>query len=409
MKSKFQSTVTIISVLFTLGLPVHIYASANESYSLSDLEVLASDNSYIEFFDHAFDIRPSERSEVWKKMMEKMGEGYLKALSQKELLNRSDFQRMESLMSHNVLKTNEFFRQSRQEIGLKWFRQCFGEQSSPTSGCWIDLANYWAPDRQEADMAARLLAIVAPFLNSSQSKSSLRKNLKQNAKINEVFILHPMLITSIAGLQCSKPEIRSVVWTQALKDWSQATVTQNFVKTLEKWAHPKCWDTIAEWSRQFFKSGANQNQLDLAYELLTYKKTITLQERDLYLTNYLLASPTSGDLFNIAWNRIQELGFKPHERDQLLMHFKKWRPLPGKIFADINLTKRKTLSKHLKRHFPEYIDYYAHVCIDFYGAKKRFPDGNPALYCREMFDLAGTEKDLLPLATIESFKQSLAL
>lgn len=409
MKFNFHHTLSFIGVLFTLAGPINLSAAPTELYTLSDLEILSNDNSFEEFFAHAFDIRPTERTEVWKKMMERMGENYLQALDRKDLLDRHDFQQMENLMSHNVLKQNEFFRQGRQKVGLKWFRQCFNEQPAANSPCWHDLALFWAPDRQEIDLAPRLYSVVAPYLHASQAVDPTDAKQKPRTLINAVFILHPMLINPISGLQCTKPEMTKVVWTQALKEWEQSLSPQGFNKSLESWAHPQCWDSIATWSKQFFKTGASQNELDLAFQLLSYKNKLTPMERDLYLTNYLLSSPARGDLFNLAWNRIQELGLRPQEREQVLKRLKNWRPLPGKIFGDSDLVKRKAISLHLKRHFPEFIDFYAHTCIDFFGGKKRFPQGNPAHNCREMFELAGQEKDLLPISTVESFKQSLTL
>ncbi|MFP5459502.1 MAG: hypothetical protein ACLGG7_12270, partial [Bacteriovoracia bacterium] len=53
---------------------------AAQGYTMGDLEALEKERSYSEFFSHALDIRPSERTEYWKTMVQNMGESYLKLL-----------------------------------------------------------------------------------------------------------------------------------------------------------------------------------------------------------------------------------------------------------------------------------------------------------------------------------------
>lgn len=385
------------------------WAQQVASYGLTDLEILEREKAYTEFFAHAFDVRPSERTDYWKKMMENMGEGYLRSLSTKTRLDRSDYRLMESLMGQSVLRQNEFFIQRRQDVALKWFQQCLTDDSTPTSPCWQDLLSFWEKDRQDIDLAPRLMTLVSPFLALGKVTDAGDSKQRARAAIDEMFILRPMLLDPIAGAQCKKAEVRQVVWAEATNRWNSTMTPQNYVRDLLNLAHASCWDSITQWSRAFLLNGGTATELDVTYQLLMRQGEITPIERDLYLVSYLLGSPARGDLFNLAWNRVQELGLNPSERDKLLVYFKRWHPLPGMIFADLDLTKRRTVTRHLRQHFPEFIDYYAHICIDFFGGKKRFPDGNPAHACREMFDLATNEKDLLPTPMVEIFKQSLLL
>lgn len=104
---------------------------------------------------------------------------------------------------------------------------------------------------------------------------------------------------------------------------------------------------------------------------------------------------------------MQELATQPAQREAIMKVLKAWHPLPGDLFTDLDLTKRRTVARHLQRFFPEYLDFYARTCVEFFGGKRRFPEGNPASNCHELFELAGQEKGLLPGATVETFKQSL--
>lgn len=396
-------------LLFILTASGHAQVPGTTVYSLADLEILERERAHAEFFAHAFDVRPSERGELWKKMMENMGETYLKTLAGKTRLERSDFRMMEDLMKQSVLRQYEFFIQRRQTVALKWFQQCLSENSNPDSPCWQDLLSFWEKDRQDIDLAPRLLTTVAPFLALHPVTDSAAPSQRARAEITPLFILRPMLQDPIAGAQCRKPDVREVVWQEAIKRWNNTMTPAKYLQELGPIAHASCWDELTQWARSFLIEGGTGPELDVTYQLLLRQGEMTPIERDLYLVSYLLGSPARGDVFNLAWNRVQELGLRAQEREKLLEHFKRWRPLPGLIFADLDLTKRRAVTRHLRQHFPEFIDYYAHVCIDFFGGKKRFPDGNPAHSCRQMFELANSEQDLLPAPMVEVFKQSLTL
>lgn len=375
-------------------------ATPSSSYSMTDLESLESERSYDEFFAHVHDIRPSERNDYWKKMVENMGEGLLKAYLARTRLERGDFQQMERLMSIPTLHQNEFYRQRRQEVGLKWLQQCLADLPTPDSPCWQDLQAFWEKDRQEPDIAFRLLAVVGPYLPPKGALSG---------KLTPLFILSPLLLSDLAQSQCPRREIREVVWTNTLEAWRATINPQSFPTTLKTLAHPSCWTALRPWLLAQLHQGAGPDELDLTFTILELNGGTTPLDKDLYYLSYLLGSPARGDTFNLAWNRLQELRHRPQEREQLLALLKAQSPLPGAIFADLDLAKRRAIVRHLRSNFPEYLDFYAHTCVDFFGGKKRFPEGNPALACREVFDLAGTEKDLLPAPVVENFKRGLNL
>ena len=64
-------------LFITFFLPVSWAATP---YTLADLEVLVSEESHKEFFQHALDIRPSERQDAWKSMVSKMGDLYSRTI-----------------------------------------------------------------------------------------------------------------------------------------------------------------------------------------------------------------------------------------------------------------------------------------------------------------------------------------
>lgn len=381
------------------------HPSAAQSYTQADLEALEKEQSYSEFFAHAMDVRPTERTEYWQTMVQNMGEGYLKSLLKKNRLEEADFQQMERLAGWKALAGFEFFRIKRQEVATRWFTQCFQENSTPESSCWKDFVAFWEIDRQEPDMAPRLLTLLTPYLGKSGDPSNPLHRARLT--VNAYFILKPLLTSPVAELQCKKPELQDILWQKLNNEWELNLKQKSFTAFLKELAHESCWQALHPRIHQLWMTGAAPQDLSLGYLFLKSQGALTETERDLFYLSYLLNSPARGETFNLAWARIQELGKKPQLREELLATLKKWSPLPGELFNDLDLIKRRAVSRHLQRHFPEYLDHYAHVCVDFFGGKKRFPDGSPALHCRQLFDLAASEKDLLPEALIQTFKASL--
>jgi hypothetical protein len=396
-----------VKQLFALILCTLIttHSSAAQSYTQADLEALEKEQSYSEFFAHAMDVRPTERTEYWQTMVQNMGEGLLKSLLKKNRLEQEDFKQMERLHGWKVLANNEFFRIKRQEVATRWFTQCFQENSTPESPCWKDFVAFWEVDRQEPDMAPRLLTLLTPYMGENGDAANPLHRARLT--VNPYFILKPLLISPLAELQCKKPELQDILWQKLKREWNLNLKQKSFTAFLNELAHESCWQALHERTHQLWKNGAPAEELTLSYLFLKSQGALTDNQRDLFYLSFLLTSPARGETFNLAWARLQELGKKPSLRDALLKTLKAWSPLPGELFNDFDLIKRRAVTRHLQRHFPEYLDHYAHVCVDFFGGKKRFPEGNPALYCRQLFTLAEGEKDLLPTAVIETFKTSL--
>jgi hypothetical protein len=49
-------------------------------------------------------------------------------------------------------------------------------------------------------------------------------------------------------------------------------------------------------------------------------------------------------------------------------------------------TKKRVVLRHFKTYFPEYFDFYADQCVNYYGGKGVFPSGNPTIHCQELMN-----------------------
>jgi hypothetical protein len=399
VKALSLSFIALLSILWAPGLKA-------QSYTLVDLEALEKERSYDEFFAHALDIRPSERTDYWKTMVQNMAEGHLQLLLRKNRLEHADFLHMQKLTDWSVLKSHEFFRLKRQELGLKWLAQCLQDNGAANSPCWQDVLAYWEKDRQDPDIAGRLLTLLSPYLASALPVAS---NPTHQARmlVTPLFILAPVLKSPLAELQCQKPEFQDVLWNSMRESFTQNFKNRTFSALMSEIATPECWKALIPGARQNWKTGSDELTLQLSYLLLKFQNQLEPLEQDMFYVYFLLNSPARGETFNLAWGRLLQLKDLPRERDKILSAFKLWRPLPGNIFTDLDLSKRRSVTRHVQQNFPEYIDHYALTCVDFYGGKRRFPEGNPALHCRELFDLAADVLGILPAPTIEAFKRAI--
>lgn len=379
---------------------------AQSKYSMVDLEALEKERSFKEFFAHALDIRPSERTEYWQTMTRNMGEEYLKSLLQKLQLDHGDYLHMEELTSWPALKNYEFWRLKRQEVAMRWFQQCLKQNPTPGAVCWQDLVNFWEADRQEPDLAIKILHLVTPYL-AATAPNELDPTHKARALVSDYFILAPLLRSNLSELHCKKPEVQKVVWNKLTGLYRTNFKSEGFTQLLNQVANKECWIQLEPLMHGMWERGASSDELTLAYLVLRSQNALTAFEQDLFQVTYLLTSPGRGEMMNRAWARLKELSSLPKQRDQILAHLKRWHPLPGDVFGDLDPVKKRALARHFKQNFPEYLDLYAHTCLDYFGGKRSFPEGNPAIYCRELFDLSQTESGLLPQSLIESFKASL--
>ena len=77
---------------------------ARPYYDLKDLEVLTIQKNYLEFLNHAHDIRPSKRGKKWKDMVQKMALGYINQLLNFKSFEQKNFDFVERLNSWSSFK-----------------------------------------------------------------------------------------------------------------------------------------------------------------------------------------------------------------------------------------------------------------------------------------------------------------
>lgn len=367
---------TGLLLLISFFLPV---TWAETPYTLADLEVLVSEESHKEFFQHALDIRPSERQDAWKTMVSKMGDLYSRTILQKSDITRTDFLKIEELFSWNALKTDDVFKLRRRDIGLTYLNKCLKAENP----CWTDLKNFWEKDKSDADTAYKLAEMV---------------NGVENSPITSWSLMEVALKSPLSEFYCKKDFVMTALWGKIEIDYVKLGPEGDLMKKIDQTIHPDCVPILVSEARKRLNTPPKVFDRELAFQILKSQSKADQLTTDFFYTVYLLDNPSQGELFNYSWNRVRELGGTITRRENVLAKLKSLDPLPDAIMSSLDQTKKRVVLNHFKTFFPEYLDHYTDQCTKFYGGKGSFPSGNPTINCQKFMS-----SELAPLI-IDDYK-----
>ncbi len=346
-------------------------AFAGDLYTLADLEVLVKEEGHREFFAHALDIRPSERLEPWRGMVTKMGERFGQKVLMGPEVERRDFQKIEELYIWPVLRNDDVFKLRRQEIGLRYLKQCFKQTLVSPAPCREELKSFWEADPTDADTAYKLAELTLGV---------------SNAPISTWSFLEVALKSNLSEFTCKKDFVLTALWGKIEIDYVRLGPEGDLAKKIDQTIHPDCLPPLISEARRRLARPPKVLDRELAFQILKSQGKATPEVTDFFYTVYLLDNPAQGELFNLSWNRVRELGGTVGRRDEVLKQLRELDPLPDSILGSMDQTKKRVVLRHFKTYFPEYFDYYADQCVNYYGGKGAFPAGNPTIHCQDLMN-----------------------
>jgi hypothetical protein len=372
----------LLLLILVLNSPVW----ARAEYTLQDLEALAKEGSYKEFFEHALDVRPSERLESWKSMVTRMGDEIGRKVLENSEIERKDFLKIEELYTWPALKSDDVFKVRRQEIGINYFRKCLKTENP----CWSDFKNFWEKDKENPETAFKLAELA---LN------------KESSPVSTWNLLEVSLKSPLSEFYCKKDFVMNALWGKIEIDYIKLGTEGDLMKKIDQTVHPDCLPTLISEAKNRLNRPSRIQDREIAYQILKSQSKADEALTDFFFTVYLLDNPAQGELFNYSWNRIRELGGTITRRERVLKKLKSLDPLPDELFSSLDETKKRVVLKHFKTYFPEYLDFYTDQCIKFYSGKGSFPQGNPTIHCQRFMssDLAPT---ILDDFTIKKFQEA---
>lgn len=336
-------------------------------YTLLDLEVLVSEDAHEEFFQHALDIRPSERLETWKSMVSRMADSYSRKVLSKSDISKNDYSTVEDLYSWPSLKNDDIYRSRRQAIGLRFLGKCL--KADPP--CWNEVKLFWEKDKSDPDTAFKLAELAS---------------LYESSPIPTWDFLEVALKSPLSEFYCKKDFAMNTLWSKIEMDYVKLGPVGDLMVKIDKTIHPDCLPSLIKEAHKRLNTPPKVLDRELAFQILKSQSKDSQEISDFFYTVYLLDNPSKGELFNYSWNRVKELGGTVSRREKVLEKLKSLDPLPDTIFSTLDEKKKKVVLMHFKSYFPEYLDHYTDQCVSYYGGKGTFPAGNPTLHCQDFMN-----------------------
>jgi len=344
------------------------------TYDMKDLAILGQEKNHLEFFAHMLDLRPQDRQAQWKTLVEEMAIGFTGKVLKNQHYSEENLQAIENLAKLPLLKNNEFFINHYSQIIVKYLGQCL-KTPGHEKFCLKKLETLWKSLPGDQDLAFNLGNLIV--------EHNLNRDPWDFFKISAK--------SEMGHFYCQKPALQTIL-LKKIKEISQSTTSDaQKLSLFNQLAHSDCWAQLDQLLISYMSRPGHQWNM-LAFEVLTLRNKLDSANSDLYNTQYFLGGPKRKSLFNSSWNSIKELGQDFSRREKVLKQLKKMDPLPGHLFSQFDMKKRKVLLKHLHQNIPEYLDFYALNCIQFYGGLKEFKNGNPTLDCAGLFKASKGEE-----------------
>ena len=338
-------------------------AGGEGGYTIKDLEILESQGNYPDFFLHAKDIRPALRSEYWKKMVRHMAVGWLDYKLKRNIFDAESFERIEKIAGWPTLQRDHFFQLKRGEYAVRMLESCFSGRKEEHPSCLKRMEQFWVRSDKIPATGYRLAGLLARHKRSGGWR-----------------YLSDILIKEEAAVYCEQQSVQDE-FLKVVEDWN---VSDGIAAWIDKMIHPSCWKSMAEGLKNvLWKRGHTVEEK--VFKILVAKGALGEEDKDFYYALFILNDPRVGKTFNLAWNRMKELGENFSRRQKVLQRLIKLDPLPDAVVGTSEMSKRKTLLDFFSRHFPEYFNHYGKVCLNYLEGKGSFPQGNPTVRCRDFF------------------------
>lgn len=337
-------------------------------YTIEDLRVLYQEKSHHEYMKHYLDVRPSKRDVEWKKMTREMATSLTDELIAKNQITRENFNKLTKYIENRNLKAYAFFTLAYSKFSRLYFSKC--------NHCKDDLDRYISHSARYPDI-----------------DFDVYRSLDKKLQPQYDSLVKAPLLSNDSIYYCKEQQGQEALLNILLKEVNRTDSKDAIIAKAKNIFNPDCLNG-------FKKEDINQILMHANYSseiiYLTFKAfdKIDKQTNDLFLMNYLLTNPVPGPIMNMAWNEVETLSADYKKRQKVLAGLVSQHPLSGEIFHrrnDTATTKSKVIIKRFAKNFPEYINFYAQTCLDFYNGTKKFPLGNPALHCDDFMseEIAG--------------------
>lgn len=393
--------IILLLFIFTLNSYSANNASGNNIalYNLEDLKALSTNSEYVEFFQHIYDIRPSQRNEEWKKLVSKNINDYLKQLIKNKEYKISFLATLIRLNKFELINNDEILTLYSNDFSKGLLKQCQKKPHQELLNCFIPIHTFWSTTNKDKDLGVELAKAHNQLFKQINKFSNINKE-----KVNSISIwslIRPAVESQLGDIYCDQDFVQE----QLMQKLYQVHLQDKNEKLNFNYFSRKCLKSLRPRISKLLNS---KNQLDreLALNILNSTQTISKVELNLYHLTYLLDSPQKGDKFNNSWAKILNISKDAQLREKLINGLDTKDFLPDELLNNPDTKLVETIYGLLESSFPEYIDFYYKQCLDFYSGAKKFDRGNPTLNCLKFIRL-GKRKGFLTQIQIENIIKNL--
>jgi len=340
-------------------------------YNLADLEALEKEKNFNEFFNHAMDIRPSERQKIWKKMYQNMAIQYIDEKLKNKDFSKEFFKQIENFNKMSFLLNDEVFQFKRNQFNLNYFKTCYQSTTSKTV-CDMELENFWENSNRDPDIALDLVEWLKD----------------KNSQIDSWKFVDVIIKDQIAPIYCKK----NIIVNSIIKKISDQSFNQNFDGNYGKIAQNLVPENCLKELSPVFKTILSSNESnglekEMAFSVLDYRQELDSAQKDFYLSLYLFSGPVVGEKMNLAWKLVEVLGENAERRNQVIRKIKELDKIPDKLFYDPMNSRNKAIIAHFSKNFPEALNLYADECLTLLKGNND-PKVSSYLNCNQFFQSA---------------------
>ena len=345
------------------------YAAPRQIYNMSDLKALSSNNAYLEFFEHAKDIRPSKRDKDWQDMCLKMAKSFMNSYAKKDI-SEQDFQMISSVLSYPHFDKDELFIEKRERFLAK-------------------IIGRYAQNNLDEEVIKMTSKLYKEFKNTKYFGLYISENLWNTFKKNDVHnkhidffndLLTPLTRSKFSEFYCHKSPTKDVLVYMIVKQSKRIQV------------HQDCQKKLIPSIESYLYQNNNQER-KRAFKYLSSIKEI--KPKDL-ATYHVLNLLNGKKIAKNNWDKtIDALNYFKENytvRQSTMDILDKYDPYPDTYFNVYEKKQLKALTRILSKSFPEYIDRYAKDCLDYLSGKVVFRNGNPTPHCHRYMEISKESK-----------------
>lgn len=372
----------------------HAQEEIKPSFEPEDMLSLYNAGEIDELLDRAKEIRPSIRGPRWKSMVTEFTLKKTEKLLTKESIS--------SLELNTILKMEEYFnfahnqknpqiQDKKLELGYAYLIQFFStiqthskENIIATKNWWV---NHWSNSRKNPIYALKYAKFFDSYSPLSKFESLNIHTFFENQKNLDEFVLNMLRVTFKSGLAadiCKDNWVWPHWWDlvktilQPLKKKDYSLLDTILLKDFSL----KCWESAKIKLIEGLHTLSVEDKY-IALHFLSLDPTLAKADKVFLEIYYLLFNPTPSELYNKSLDSLLALSVDAPQREIMVGKFSKFDPLLGTVFSLKTIESFEVILR-LTKHFPEYLDFYAHTCLDYLSGTKRFPNGNPTPDCLDL-------------------------